>query len=202
MKKTLGQMTPDELGKIFPIILSEHKEEWSELFKTERELICRIIGKQFITRIEHIGSTAVADLISKPTIDIILEIRKHTESQRIVGALKSIDYQYIPKPENPSPHMMFVKGYTINGFKGQTYHIHVRYPGDWDEIYFRDYLKNNDAARKQYGELKRILALKYRNDRDGYTGAKTEFVKRISDFARQEQKKMTVNNDFFKQNGC
>lgn len=32
MKKDLGQMTPDELGKIFPIKLSEHKAEWSEFF--------------------------------------------------------------------------------------------------------------------------------------------------------------------------
>lgn len=201
MKKTLGQMTPYELGKIFPITLSEHKAQWSELFKTESELICRRIGKHFINRIEHIGSTAVADLISKPTVDVLLEIQKHTESHRIVEELKSIGYQYIPKPENPSPHMMFVKGYTLEGFKGQLYHIHVRYPGDWDEIYFRDYLKNNAAIRKQYGELKKILALKYRNDREGYTDAKTEFVKRISDLARQEQKKLAVNNDFFKQNG-
>ena len=83
---------------------------------------------------------------------------------------------------------MFVKGYTPEGFKGQAYHIHVRYPGDWDEIYFRDYLRNNAEIRKQYGELKRILAVKYRNDRDGYTDAKTEFVKRISELARQERK--------------
>lgn len=185
MKKDLGQMTPDELGKIFPIKLSEHKAEWSEFFKTERELIYHRIGKHFINKIEHIGSTAVADLISKPTVDILLEIQKSTE---VIEALKSIGYHYIPKPENPPPHMMFVKGYTPEGFKGQAYHIHVRYPGDWDEIYFRDYLRNNAEIRKQYGELKRILAVKYRNDRDGYTDAKTEFVKRISELARQERK--------------
>lgn len=188
MKKNLAQMTPVELGKLFPIILTEHKAEWAELFKTERELIYHRIGKQFITKIEHIGSTAVADLISKPTIDILLEIHKHIEEHRIVEALKSIEYHYISKPENPPPHMMFVKGYTPGGFNGQAYHIHVRYPGDWDEIYFRDYLRKNAAIRKQYGELKRILAEKYRNDRDGYTDAKTEFVKRISDLARQEKK--------------
>lgn len=179
-------MTADELGKLFPITLSEHKEEWSEFFKTESEQICSRIGKHMINRIEHIGSTAVADLISKPTIDILLEIQKHTESNMVVEVLKSMDYQYIPKPENPSPHMMFVKGYTTEGYRGQTYHIHVRYPGDWDEIYFRDYLRNNASIRKQYGELKRVLATKYRNDRDGYTDAKTEFVKRTSALARQE----------------
>jgi len=36
--------------------------------------------------------------------------------------------------------MMFMKGYTSEGFQGQEYHVHVRYSGDWDELYFRDYL--------------------------------------------------------------
>lgn len=27
-------------------------------------------------------------------------------------------------PENPPPHLTFVKGYTNQGFKGQAYHIH------------------------------------------------------------------------------
>lgn len=187
-EKSLEQMTPNELGKLFPIILSEHKAQWSELFNLEKELICNRIGKQFINRIEHIGSTAIPDLISKPTIDILLEIRKQTEDHGVIEALKSIDYHFIPKPENPPPHMMFVKGYTLEGFRGQAYHIHVRYPGEWDELHFRDYLRNNAEIRKQYGELKKILAIKYRNDRDGYTDAKTEFVKRISNLARQEQR--------------
>jgi len=35
--------------------------------------------------------------------------------------------------------MMFMKGYTNEGFKGQVYHVHVRYSGDWDELYFKDF---------------------------------------------------------------
>lgn len=32
--------------------------------------------------------------------------------------------------------MMFMKGYTPQGFRGQAYHLHVRYAGDWDEPIF------------------------------------------------------------------
>jgi GrpB-like predicted nucleotidyltransferase (UPF0157 family) len=39
--------------------------------------------------------------------------------------------------------MMFMKGYTSKGFEGQVFHVHVRYRGDWDELYFRDYLINH-----------------------------------------------------------
>lgn len=188
MSKTLDQMTAEELGKIFPIILSTYKKQWSELFITEKELIYRHIGRHSVVRIEHIGSTAVPDIICKSTIDILLEVKKNTENQSVINSLKLIGYLYIPKPENPPPHMMFVKGYTIEGFKGQAYHIHVRYAGDWDELYFRDYLRNNADVRKRYGELKRNLAVKFRNDRDGYTDAKSDFIQKITGLARQMKK--------------
>jgi GrpB-like predicted nucleotidyltransferase (UPF0157 family) len=47
-----------------------------------------------------------------------------------------------------------VKGYTKDGFKGQAYHIHVRYSGDWDELYFRDFLIQNPLVAKEYENIK------------------------------------------------
>lgn len=38
------------------------------------------------------------------------------------------------------------KGYTKEGFADKVYHIHLRYTGDNDELYFRDYL--NEKERK------------------------------------------------------
>ena len=85
--------------------------------------------------------------------------------------------------------MMFVKGYTLDGFKGQAYHIHIRYFGDWDEIYFRDYLKANPGVAKEYGELKIQLSKRFRNDREKYTSGKTGFIKRVTDTARKTKSK-------------
>lgn len=184
MKKEPDQMTPEELGQLFPIILSEPDPEWNKLFKTEKKKIERTLGLKNIIRIEHIGSTAVANLISKPTIDIIVEIPEETDNQKVIDRIKSLGYHFIPRPENPAPHMMFVKGYAKDGFKGQAYHIHVRYSGDWDEIYFRDYLMQNPEVASAYAELKKDLAIKYRNDREGYTDAKTDFIKRITEIAK------------------
>lgn len=65
--------------------------------------------------------------------------------------------------------MMFMKGYTPNGFKGQSFHIHVCYKGDWDELYFRDYLLRHSDIAKEYGSLKYKLMKKYKNDREAYT---------------------------------
>jgi GrpB-like predicted nucleotidyltransferase (UPF0157 family) len=78
----------------------------------------------------------------------------------------------ISKPENPPPHMMFVKGYSESVIIGQTFHIHVRYPGGWDEIVFRDNLIINQAVSSDYAIPKRKLPDQFKNDREKYTDGK------------------------------
>src|SRR5450759_4983784 len=92
---------------------------------------------------------------------------------------KQIGYQFIPKPENPPPHMMFAKGYSETGYTGQSYHLHIRYRGEWDELIFRDYLIRNPESAWEYGELKRRLSIVFINDREAYTNNKTDFIKEI-----------------------
>ena len=176
MVKALDKMTPEELGKLFPIILEPYNPKWPEFYEKEEIRIKTGLPPTSLIRISHIGSTAVPGLISKPTIDILLEIREETEDQKIIKAFNKLGYQFIPRPENPAPHMMFVLGYTPRGFKGQAVHVHVRYPGDWHEIRFRDHLRTYPESREKYGKLKQELSVKFRNDRDGYTDAKGDFI--------------------------
>jgi GrpB-like predicted nucleotidyltransferase (UPF0157 family) len=184
MKTPLDEMSNEELGKLFPIIISEPNPDWKKIFQAEKKEIEKGLGLKNIIRIEHIGSTAVPNLRAKPTIDILLEIPETTDKNYIIEKLTGLNYHYTPRPENPSPHMMFMKGYTIDGFKGQAYHIHVRYSGDWDELYFRDYLISHPVIAKDYERLKGRLATEFKNDRDGYTEKKTDFVQRINKLAR------------------
>lgn len=180
-------MTNEELGALFPIIISEPDSRWPGLFEKEENKIRKALGKHNMIRLEHIGSTAIPHLKAKPTIDILLEVPVFADKDGIIKKLKKLRYHYIPKPENPAPHMMFAKGYTRLGFRGQAYHIHVRYPGDWDELYFRDYLKAHPEIAQKYGELKVRLSKTYRNDREGYTDKKNNFVKRITRMARRQK---------------
>ncbi|MFC1995437.1 GrpB family protein, partial [Chloroflexota bacterium] len=129
-------------------------------------------------------STAIPNLIAKPTIDILLEIEDDTDLERLILNMQSVGYIYSEQPNNPAPHMMFMKGYTPQGFKGQIFHVHVRYSDDWDELYFRDYLLAHPEIADEYGNLKLELKKKYEHDRDGYTYAKTAFIERITKLAR------------------
>lgn len=184
MDKPLDRMSPEELGKLFPVILTAYDPAWNGLYHAEKEIITESLGTDRVFRIEHIGSTAIAGIRSKPSIDILLEVPENTEDRFLLESIQNLGYQYIHRPDNPAPHMMFVKGYTLQGFKGQVFHIHVRYPGDWDEICFRDYLNDHPGMAGEYEKLKMRLATDYMNDRDGYTDAKSDFVASVVTLAR------------------
>ncbi|MBN2035968.1 MAG: GrpB family protein [Chitinispirillaceae bacterium] len=187
MNRSLATMTPEELGELFPVIISSPDPRWGRLYQREKERIKKALGGKNIVRIQHIGSTAVPGLVAKPTIDILLEVPEKIDAQWIVEKMERLEYHYIARPENPAPHMMFAAGYTVHGFKGQAYHVHVRYGGDWDELYFRDYLRAHPDVAKEYGELKIGLAQIHRNDREAYTGKKTAFIQGITVRARMEK---------------
>jgi len=191
MTRSLNKLSNEELGNLFPVIISEYNPDWKNQFSSEKQNIQEVIGINNIIRIEHIGSTAVPGLYSKPTIDILVEIKDNTDTDLIINKLKRIKYHYISRPENPPPHMMFAKGYSLKGFTGQAFHIHVRYSGNWDELLFRDYLIQNPKIAQDYAELKIKLSNDYINDREKYTSSKTEFITRITKTAREALKNKT-----------
>lgn len=80
--------------------------------------------------------------------------------------------------------LSFNKGYTETGFAEKVFHLHLRYAGDHDELYFKDYLIEYPEAAKEYEELKLMLWKKYEHNRDAYTNAKTELVKKYTEKAR------------------
>ena len=186
MSTPLQEMTNEELWVLFPIILSEHRAEWTKFYEQEKDSIISALGTKNISRINHIGSTSVPGLIAKPTIDILLEIPTDADIPSLTAALISAGYICNMQPNNAAPHLMFMKGYTPQGFRGQAVHLHVRFPGDWDELYFRDYLRSHPETAKSYGKLKQNLQLRYEHDRDAYTEAKTDFIHEATRLARKE----------------
>lgn len=76
------------------------------------------------------------------------------------------------------------KGYTKEGLADKVYHIHLRYAGDYDELYFRDYLNEHPDVAKEYEILKLQLWKQYEHNRDAYTDAKTDFIRKWTAEAR------------------
>lgn len=69
------------------------------------------------------------------------------------------------------------------GFAERVFHVHLRFMGDNDEIAFRDYLNGHPDTAREYEQLKLSLWKDYEHDRDGYTEAKTEFIRKCMKLA-------------------
>lgn len=110
----------------------------------------------------------------------MIEITEDCDLKFLVSKLEKNGYILEKQPQKPVPHMMFMKGYTEKGFAEKGFHLHVRYLGDWNELYFRDFLRLRKDVTKEYSNLKMSLIDKYEHNRDGYTEAKTEFVNKYT----------------------
>lgn len=134
-----------------------------------------------IIRISHIGSTAVNGIWAKPIIDILVEISHDESMPAVIELITKCGFIKMSESEG---RVSFNRGYTENGFADKVYHLHLRFAGDNDELYFRDYLNDNPRIAKEYERLKLSLWHQFEHDRDGYTQAKTEFVKKHTADAR------------------
>ena len=182
MKKRLSEMSLEELWQLFPIFLTRHQSHWDTWYREEAEMLQETIGSKHILRISHIGSTAITDIWAKPIIDILVEISLDSNLYEVKESI--LNNGYICMSES-STRISFNKGYTENGFKERVFHLHARYAGDNDELYFRDYLNENLPLAKQYESLKLSLWKKYRHNRDAYTDNKTEFISHCTQKAKK-----------------
>lgn len=182
MSKHLSEMTLEELWELFPIILSEHKDCWNTWYREEENRISGFLHVEDM-KIYHIGSTSIHGLRAKPIIDILLEIPTDLSMDHVKQILT--DHGYICMSEGDG-RKSFNRGYTENGFAEKVFHLHLRYQGDHDELYFRDYMNEHAETAKQYEELKLSLWKQYEHDRDAYTDAKAPFVKRWTERAKRD----------------
>ena len=182
MSPTLEEMSLEELWQLFPIFLREYQDEWKDWYAEERLRLLSFLSANQLVRISHIGSTSVETIWAKPIVDILLEIPKETDMAVRRDLLLQNGYLLMSESQG---RMSFNKGYTPSGFAERVFHLHLRYEGDHDELYFRDYLQEHPAVAKDYERLKLSLWKQYEHNRDAYTEAKTEFIKNYTEKAKK-----------------
>ena len=164
-------MTLEELWILLPIVLTPHQPQWADRAQEEIEALSEILTG-YAPVISHIGSTAIPCIQAKPIIDILVEIAPETDWQRIRSEMIEAGYICMSSSER---RMSFNKGYTPEGYAERVFHIHVHVVGD------------PPAVAREYEALKLSLLPRYKNDRDGYTEAKSDFVRAVVDDARKQQ---------------
>ena len=160
------------------VVLHEYSFEWEKLFEQERASLQGLLDDS-VVEIQHIGSTAVPNLISKPIIDILLGVRSSDVVSQMKSQLEDIGYTYRLNGSDEN-QVLFVKGPE----EKRTYYLHITEYGSktWKNyLAFRDYLRVHPEAVQKYAELKKELAAHYPQKRELYTQGKKRFIQGVLD---------------------
>lgn len=165
-------------------LIHKYTTDWIEDFEALKDKLSS--GLTGITcRIEHIGSTSVTKLDSKPIIDIDIVYEHTSLFEKIkIGLLKlgyyhngnqGIEQREVFKRNENSSHKILD---TI------SHHLYVC-PIDSEplerHLLMRDFLRKNDWARLQYQRMKYEIAEKADHDRKLYAALKELHVNKFID---------------------
>jgi GrpB-like predicted nucleotidyltransferase (UPF0157 family) len=185
------------------IEITEHNPYWKLTYQKEEQRILNALKIANIpTKIAHIGSTSVLDLAAKPTIDVLLGLKKEADLEACIPVFKKLGYVYISKYNPVMPfRRFFIKIKPINPLQkwkkkevgpedamplqqgyNRLFHIHV-VQEDTDfyarHLAFRNHLRKNIEDRQAYEALKLHLASLDWESGNDYSQAKSTFINQV-----------------------
>ena len=164
--------------------LYDYREDYPSIYENEKKELLNIY-KDRLKFIDHVGSTSIKGIKSKPIIDINIQtddledFKKYTESivEGDVYTVKkepTLGEDYLIRKEEDGKVKAFIHVYKTGDINGIT------------SMLFRDYLNRHEDERKRYQELKMELYDKYKDNRKEYTHGKDEYIKKIIELAMEE----------------
>ncbi|KAI8320047.1 UPF0157-domain-containing protein [Martensiomyces pterosporus] len=164
-------MTKDIENFIEPMEVVDYDPRWADIYAQESKRIRDAIGA-YVLDVEHVGSTSIPGLAAKPVIDIQIVVKDFSQLTECIEGMRSAGYFY--------KGLCGIEGREY--FKKPYFHAHMVQIGN-DEYtrkkLFLNYLREHEDARREYGELKKRLAVKWvgkPNYALEYNVDKTEFI--------------------------
>ncbi len=159
------------------VVVVPYEEAWKIAFEEIKNEIEAEIGN-LILGIEHVGSTSVKGMSAKPCIDIDVIIRDYSAFDEIVSKLRAIGYIHegnlgIKDREafkyTDKPHLMMHHLYVCPQYSEEL-HRHIA---------FRDFLRHDTEAVKEYSIVKENAAELFPNDIDKYIEYKSPCIEEL-----------------------
>ena len=149
---------------------------WQARGEQERRLLEARLAPLLISRVEHVGSTAVPGLAAKPILDLQAAVADLSIAPHVAEVLAPEGWHYVAPDLDQRPwRRFFVK---VSDDR-RVAHLHVMTSGTarWaEQLAFRDALRADASLANAYAALKRRLAAQHAADREAYAVAKSEFV--------------------------
>jgi len=154
-----------------PVEVVPYDPEWPAKFELWRDRLATALAPTQVV-IHHVGSTSVEGLAAKPVIDVLVVSPDVDDEDAYLPGIESCgvllrtrepDHRYF-RPPKGAPRVVQVhvadekRGWGLN------------------HLLFRDYLRTHPRMRDGYADVKRRLAVTYRDDRLAYNEGKTGFI--------------------------
>ncbi len=164
--------------------LETYNEEWVNLFREEAKKLMELLPEDYLLEFHHIGSTAIAEMPSKPIIDIGVMITSFADADlKILPIMKKNGYKYLWRRDREPSFITYSK---VSDEMAFEIHMATEEHEFWDCLYFREYLKKNADEARSYFNLKNELAKQFGEDHKSYSDGKSEYIKRITALAKKE----------------
>lgn len=183
-----------------PAVLVAHDPGWAPIaarhLRRVRAALSPLLPPGAPVAYDHIGSTAVPDLVAKPFVDLQVRLPALPGAADLDVALAGIGY--LPalgsRPDSPGVHRdvpyggegvpdeVWVKRLFFCPDPTQPVILHLRLadsPFGRYTVWFRDWLTAHPDAARRYGETKTELAVRHAGDGDydDYTRAKSAYLR-------------------------
>ena len=159
------------------VVVVPYEQRWRTAFEEIKNEIEAEIG-DLILGIEHVGSTSVKGMSAKPCIDMDVIIKDYSVFDEVVSKLGAIGYihegdlgikdreafKYADKPHLMMHHLYVCPQYS------EELRRHIT---------FRDFLRHNPEAVKEYSLVKEKAAELYPNDIDQYIEYKSPCIEEL-----------------------
>jgi len=162
------------------LILQDYQSTWPDAFEQLKAVYQKTLGELAIA-IEHVGSTSIPGIKAKPVIDIDIVIEDYDIFPRVSARLEKLGYRHngdqgilhreaFKRPDERIP-------FTEPGGTWINHHLYVC--PEFSEslkrhLLFRNYLRINEAARREYERIKLEIVARANDDRKIYAAIKED----------------------------
>jgi GrpB-like predicted nucleotidyltransferase (UPF0157 family) len=152
---------------------------WTDRYERERERIEAASGDRLLG-VFHVGSTAIPDVPGKPELDVLAVYEAYEPMRAAAETIAGDSFEL----STDDGECIVLSRWT----DGRAVFLKLHVQGDErveNQLLFREYLRENADARREYEATKREAAATHREDPAAYIGAKTDTVASLLADARE-----------------
>jgi GrpB-like predicted nucleotidyltransferase (UPF0157 family) len=162
-----------------PLRLVPPDPGWPDAYAREAAGLRPALGSRIVD-LQHVGSTAVPGLVSKPVIDIAVAVNGAEAAHDCTAPLEALGYRFRGTHWDDPRRRYYVRD--VDGVRVCQLHLYMLPAVAWNELLtFRDALRADSGLVAAYAKEKERVAARVSWDKARYAVEKGPFIREVLD---------------------